>query len=199
MPSVQWMTSLVGACVIAAGSVVFLPGTPSTRAHEADGHPARIHRGSCDDLGAVAYELTGVGAVVTPDGTPVATPGMIGAMAASPSQVSETTLKTSLSQLTKDPHAIVVYESDEAMDQMIVCGNIGGLITAQMPSMIMPGDVLTIWLPGTENTGHDGVALLQANGLRAIVRLILPEELPSDVAPSATSEESTAGATPHGD
>lgn len=196
MPTVQWMTSLVIACVIAVGSVVFLP---STRAHEADGHPARIHRGSCDDLGAVAYELTGVGAVVTPDGTPVATPEIVGTAGASPSQVSETTLKTSLSQLTKDPYAIAVYESDEAMDQMILCGNIGGVITAQMPSMIMPGDVLTVWLPATENSGHAGVALLQANGLRAIVRLILPAESSSDVASGAESAASAVSATPHGD
>lgn len=199
MPKAQRMTRLAGACVITAGTVVLLASGISTQAHEADGHPARIHRGSCDDLGAVAYQLTGVGAVATPDGTPVATSEIVGAASASPSQVSETTLKTSLSQLTKDPYAIAVYESDEAMDQMILCGNIGGVITAQMPSMIMPGDVLTIWLPGRENSGHDGVALLQANGLRAIVRLILPEELPSDVAPSATSEESIVSATPHGD
>lgn len=65
--------------------------------------------------------------------------------------------------------------------------------------MVMPGDVLTLWLPGVENSGDVGVALLEANGRQATVRLILAEGLQGDVTPRDPSGEPTAGATPHGD
>lgn len=58
-----------------------------------------------------------------------------------------------------------------------------------MTSMIMPGNVLTIWLPSVENSGDVGVALLEAGGMQATVRLILAEGWQSDVTPSGTSED----------
>lgn len=198
MPTKQWTAALITAVVV-AGSLLFSVGDVSTLAHEADGHPARIQRGACDNLGAVAYQLTGVGASITPDGTPIALPETVGAADAHSLQVSETTLDTSLSQLTKDPYAIVVYESDEAMEHILACGNLGGVLAAQMPGMVMPGDVLTIWLPGTEGSSDVGVALLEANGTHAIVRLILAEGLQSEFAPDGVPEEATPQATSHVD
>lgn len=169
-------------------------GGAVTQAHEADGHPARIQQGSCDNLGGVAFQLTGVGAALTPDGTPVATPETVGSADAHPVQMSETTLETSLSQLTKDPYAIVVYESDEAMDQIIACGNVGGVLTAQMQGMVMPGDVLTIWLPEAGDSGYVGVALLEAKGKQATLRLVLAEGLTDG---GSRDEGQADDATPH--
>ena len=169
MPTIRW---LAGVGVVVA-MVCVLGGRPSTLAHEADGHPARIQHGTCDNLGEVAFQLTGVGATVSPQGTPVVPAAAIGAESAYPLQTSETTLETGLTPLTRDPYPIVVYESDEAMGQAIACGNLGGVITAQMAGMIMPGDVLTIWLPGTGDSVTTGVAQIEANGTQAIVRLFL--------------------------
>ena len=38
-------------------AVVMLAGSGSTLAHEAHGHPARIHEGTCEALGPVAFRL----------------------------------------------------------------------------------------------------------------------------------------------
>jgi hypothetical protein len=167
--------------------------TTSALAHEADGHPARIQHGTCDNLAGVAFQLTGVGATVTPDGTPVPERAPVGAHVAHPVQTSETTLQASLTQLTQDAHAIVVYESDEAMGHIIACGEVGGMLVAQMPGMIMPGDVLPIWLTGAE---HSGVATLQADGTQVIVHLYLSDAAAPDDAHDA-HDDPAPHATPH--
>ena len=46
-------------------------------AHAADGHPAKIHEGTCEALGRVAFPLTGVGATVGLEQTPIATPAPV--------------------------------------------------------------------------------------------------------------------------
>lgn len=179
----------------------FVPsGALMTMAHEADGHPVRIQQGSCDDLGRVAFQLTGVGATITPQGTPVATPVTVGAANTSSIQVSETTLDTSFSELTKDPYAIVVYESDDAMDHIIACGNVGGVLTAQMSGMTMPGDELAIWIAPARDSGYVGIALLEAAGKQAKLRLFLAEGLQRGASPEGEAPGGhTNDATPHAD
>ena len=173
MPGMRWWNSPAGAVIVSICMLLAPAATSSTLAHAADGHPAQIQQGSCDNLASVAFQLTGVEATVTPDGTPVPPPAPVGATVAHPLQSSETTLQTSLTQLTRDPHAIVVHESDKAMDHIIACGDIGGMLMAKMPGMIMPGDVLPVWLTGPENTGPAGMATLQADGMQVIVHLYL--------------------------
>lgn len=195
------MKWFVVAAVLAAG-LALSGAVPGARAHESDGHPARIQKGSCENLGGVAYRLTGVGAAITADGTPVPTPEAVGSPDAVPVQVSETTLGTTLSALAKEPHAVVVYESDEAMDHLIACGNIGGLLTAQMPGMVMPGDVLAIWLAGENDSGYVGAALLEAAGTEATLRVFLSQGLQGHATPEAgyvEEDEHGAEATPHTD
>ena len=118
-------------------TILSLPGL--TLAHEADGHPVRIHEGTCDTLCRVTDQLTGVGATITLEGTPIPTPETVGSERAFPVAVSTTELETETSELIDTPHAIVVYESDEAMDTILVCGNVGGALMMQMPGMPMPG------------------------------------------------------------
>ena len=142
-------------------------------AHEADGHPARIQKGSCDALDGVAFALTGVGATVNPEGTPIADPEATGSSDVDPIAIGETVLDTSLTDLVDAASAIVVYESDEAMDHIIACGNIGGPLTAQMAGMVMPGDELAIWLAETGDSGFSGLALLEANGQESSLRIFL--------------------------
>lgn len=158
-----------------------MPG--HTLAHAADGHPARIHEGSCEATGAAAEQLTGVGATVSLEGTPLAEPEMTGAEGATPMDVSETTLTESLDHLTSEPHAIVIYESDDEMDHSIACGDLGGPTTAD--------GALAVWIAPT-NVGEDqGLALLRPDGDNLVVTIYLTE--PGE---EGHEHEDTAEATP---
>jgi hypothetical protein len=76
----------------------------------------------------VTDHLTGVGAEIDLEGTPIPVPEAVGSEAAFPIDVSATTLETTASDLVDTPHAIVVYERDEAMDTPLVCGNASGVL-----------------------------------------------------------------------
>lgn len=185
--------AVLGAAVMAGP---FSPAAPTavTLAHEADGMPARIHAGACDDYRGVVYILTGVGAEVTPDGTPVPQPERVGPADAIPVSRSETTIPVSLTDLTAVDTAVVVYASDAEMDRPVACGNVGGPLTGQMPGMVMPGDELAVWLAGRDGSGVAGLALLEAAGRETVVRIYLGEGLDGESLPAA--EDHHAAATP---
>jgi hypothetical protein len=184
--------AVLGAAVMAGP---FSPAAPTavTLAHEADGKPARIHAGACDDYRGVVYILTGVGAEVTPDGTPVPQPERVGPADAIPVSRSETTIPVALTDLTAVETAVVVYASDAEMDRPDACGNVGGPLTSQMPGMVMPGDELAVWLAGRDGTGVAGVALLEAAGRETVVRIYLGEGLGGQPQPD---DDHYAAATP---
>jgi len=150
-------------------------GDDVVRAHAADGHPARIQEGTCDTLGRAAFKLTGVGATVSLEGTPIPEPEAVGSQQAVAMDVSDTTLDTTLSDLIAKDYAVVVYESDEAMDHIIACGALGGPLSRQMAGMVMPGDEVAIGLAAENDSGATGVALLRANGENATMRIVLME------------------------
>jgi hypothetical protein len=150
-------------------------GDGGAGAHAADGHPARIQEGTCDNLGRAAFKLTGVGATVSLEETPIPEPEAVGSHQAVPMDVSDTTLDTTLSDLIAKDYAIVVYESDEAMDHIIACGALGGPLSRQMAGMVMPGDEVAIGLAAENDSGATGVALLRANGENATMRIVLME------------------------
>jgi hypothetical protein len=161
---------------------LLLPG--HTLAHAADGHPARIHEGSCEATGAAADQLTGVGATVSLEGTPITEPEMTGAATAAGIDVSETTLAEALDHLTGEPHAIVLYESDQEMDHSIACGDIGGPTTAD--------GTLAVWLSPTNGGEDQGLALLRPEGDNLTVTIYLTE--PGEE--GHDHEEGAAAATP---
>src|SRR5688500_11203559 len=74
---------------------------------------ARLHAGSCDALGAVAFELTGLGAESVRDGTPVPAPETVGPATALPVALSETEVEASVTAIVEGGHALAVYESVE--------------------------------------------------------------------------------------
>src|SRR5215217_2022941 len=131
----------VGACV---GAITALVGASSTLAHEAHGHPARIHEGTCEALGPAAFRLNGVGASVDLDNAPVATPTAVNANSAYQILVSETRIDGTIDELLAGEHAVMIYESDEAMDA-IACGNVGGALD---------GDTLVTGLAEAGVAGH---------------------------------------------
>ncbi len=132
--------------------------------------------------GPVTYAATGVGATVSPDGTPIPAVESFGSDRAVPVQTSMTTFDTNLTRFVKGDHAIVIYESDEAMDEEIACGTIGGALTAQMAGMVMPGDELAIGLMEVNGSGHSGIALFAADGPKSTLRIFLMdlEDTPGD-------------------
>jgi hypothetical protein len=178
-------TNRIGMAIALAGLVV---APHAVDAHAADGHPVRIQEGTCDNLGPVAFSATGVGATMTPDRTPIPAAETSGSDQAIPVQSSETTLETNLSSFVKSDYAIVIYESDEAMDQEIACGAIGGSLTAQMAGMVMPGDELAIGLAETNGSDQTGIALLSAEGPKATLRIFLMdlEEVAGEAAATPT-------------
>lgn len=148
-----------------------------TLAHEAHGHPARIHEGTCEELGAVAFRLNGVGGSVDLDNAPVATPTPVNPATAYQVMVSETTIDATVDDVLAAEHAVMIYESDDAMDA-IACGNVGG---AMLNGTLITG------LADAGVPGHVGFALFRAEGAQTTVSLMLGHGL-SPISASSASE-----------
>src|SRR5215207_10728012 len=153
----QWFFALA----VALGVVV--PGAGPMLAHEEHGHPTRIHEGTCEALGPVAFRLNGVGGSVDVDNAPVATPTAVNSDLAYQVMVSETTIDGTIENLLAADHAVMVYESDEAMDA-IACGNVGGALN---------GETLVTGLAEAGVPGHIGFALFRPEGDQTDVLVIL--------------------------
>ena len=151
------------AAAACLGTVVMLTGTGATLAHEADGHPAKIHEGSCDTLGRVAFPLSGVGGSIDVEGAPVATPTTVNAPAAYEVVLSETLIDTTIEDLLAAEHAVMVYESDEDLSA-ISCGNLGGA---------MLGNTLVTALGESGVPGHVGFAVFRPEGDGTVVSIYL--------------------------
>src|SRR5919107_2769837 len=134
----RWLCSLAVAFGMAAAVAV------PALAHEEHGHPTRIHEGSCEDLGPVAFRLNGVGGSVDIDNAPIATPTAVNPDAAYQMLISETTIDGTIEDLLAGEHAVLIYDSDEVMD-VIACGNVGGALS---------GDSLATGLAEAGVPGH---------------------------------------------
>jgi hypothetical protein len=149
---------------LAFAAIIVLGLSPgSSFAHAADGHPARIHAGTCQSLGPVDFSLTGVGASVDLDGNPIATPQAVNSDKAYQVMTSESTIATTIEELLASDHAVMLYDNDEDM-QAIACGNVGGA---------MFGDSLVVGLGEAGTPGHVGFALFQPDGEQTDVTMFL--------------------------
>lgn len=155
-----WMNLAAAAALAGAMSLAVLG---SAAAHAEHGHPARIHQGTCENLQGVAYRLNGVGGSVDAEGAPVATPTAINPKTAFQVMTSDTVIDATVDDLLAGDHAIMIYESDDAMDA-IACGNLGGA---------MNGDELIVGLGEARIPGHLGFALLTPDGDQTDVTVIL--------------------------
>ena len=166
---------LVIAITIAVTMSVAASGT--TLAHEAHGHPVRIHEGSCEEIGPVGFRLNGVGGSVDLDNAPVATPTPVNPDSAYQVMVSETTIDATIDEVLAADHAVMIYESDETMDA-IACGDVGGA---------MHGDTLITGLGEAGVPGHVGFVLFQPDSDKTRVSVILGHGL-SPVSASSANE-----------
>src|SRR5215218_4237508 len=89
----RWLFAL--AVALSAVAAVAGPAL----AHEEHGHPTRIHEGSCEALGPVAFRLNGVGGSVDLDKAPVATPTAVNPDASYQVMISETTIDGTIEDL----------------------------------------------------------------------------------------------------
>jgi hypothetical protein len=149
--------------MVALVATALLAGPSPALAHEEHGHPARIHEGSCQELGPVAFRLNGLGGSVDVDNAPVATPMAVNSDSAYQVMVSETTIDGTIEDLLGVDHAVMIYESDEAMDA-IACGNVGGALH---------GETLVTGLAEAGVPGHIGFALFRPEGDQTDVLVIL--------------------------
>jgi hypothetical protein len=149
--------------MVALVATALLAGPIPALAHEEHGHPARIHEGSCQELGPVAFRLNGLGGSVDVDNAPVATPMAVNSDSAYQVMVSETTIDGTIEDLLGVDHAVMIYESDEAMDA-IACGNVGGALH---------GETLVTGLAEAGVPGHIGFALFRPEGDQTDVLVIL--------------------------
>lgn len=166
------------AAALCLGTLALGASARPVVAHEAHGHPARIHEGSCENLGAVAFRLNGVGGSVDLDNAPVATPAPVNPDAAYQVMLSETAIEGTLDDFLAADHALMVYESDEAMDA-IACGNIGGL---------MSGETLITALAESGLPGHVGFATFAPSGDQILVMVIIGHALAPVSASSGTPQ-----------
>jgi hypothetical protein len=164
---------------LALVATAMFAGLSSALAHEEHGHPARIHEGSCQELGPVAFRLNGVGGSVDVDNAPVATPVAVNTDSAYQVMVSETTIDGTIEDLLAGEHAVMIYESDEAMDA-IACGTVGGALN---------GETLVSGLAEAGVPGHIGFALFRPEGDQTDVLVIIGHGL----APVSASGAQEAG------
>jgi hypothetical protein len=153
--------ALAGSAALAGMMSLAMIGDAS--AHAEHGHPARIHNGTCESLQGVAYRLNGVGGSVDAEGAPVATPTAVNPETAYQVMTSDTVIDATIDDLLNGDHAIMIYESDEAMDA-IACGNVGGAMT---------GDQLIVGLGEARIPGHLGFALFTPDGDQTDVTVII--------------------------
>ena len=182
----RWQAAELGVLLIVAGAA-------PAAAHGADGNPARIHAGSCEELGPVAFPLTGVGASIDLEDAPLATPPAVNADQSTTVAVSETTIETPLEAILGAEHAVMIYASDEDMSG-IACGNVGGA---------MVDDRLVTGLTAFGQPGIAGFALFEPDGEQTVVTILLgqagagEEGEHEDAVPHDETGTPAAEATPH--
>ncbi|MBA3451203.1 MAG: hypothetical protein H0T18_08330 [Chloroflexia bacterium] len=128
----------------------------------------------------MAFRLNGVGGSVDLNNAPVATPTAVNPDAAYQVMLSETMIDGTFDEVLSAEHAVMVYESDEAME-VIACGNIGGA---------MSGDMLISGLAESGVPGHVGFAMFAPDGDGTLVSVIIGHALAPVSAASGVAEPS---------
>lgn len=165
MGQASFWRRMVMASILAGMSVIGMTG--SALGHAEHGHPARIHEGSCDDLGRVSFRLNGVGGSVDLDNVPIDAPMEVNPDRAYQVLLSNTLIDGTIDDLLAGDFAVMVYESDDDMSA-ISCGNIGGA---------MDGDMLATGLAEMGIPGHLGFAVFSPAGEQTAVEVMLGHAL----------------------
>ncbi len=131
--------------------------------------PARIYAGRCGTLGAdAAFQLIDVGSVEGAEEgeTPQ------GALTAIPAEFSTTVVNAALADLFASEFSIDVRVDDADPATSIACGDIGGPVETGAT-----GAELAVGLQERGNSAYSGIAWLQDEGERTLVRVFLARGL----------------------
>jgi hypothetical protein len=142
---------LVAGLAVTPGASLAQDATPAMQM-AGEGHPAHIHDGTCANLGGIAFPLTDLTAIATPEAGMEGTPGP--ALDWIESE-STTFVDASIDDLLGGEYAINVHESAERIDVYVACGDITG--TPERGR-------LEIELQEQNNSGLHGFAWLTDNG-----------------------------------
>jgi hypothetical protein len=180
LPMIVTRRGLFVGLALGLGLLSLFARTDPAQAHAADGHPAKIHEGTCQALGRVAFPLTGVGASVDLEQTPIATPVAVKPRSSYQVMISETTIPAALESLLAGEHAVMVYDSDEDL-RAVACGNIGGALM---------GDTLVVGLAEMNVPGHTGFAMFRPDGDQTLVTVLFGHGLsPLSASPGAADHD----------
>lgn len=154
--------AFIALVAVSMGVPASMAQTPVSEMADAEAHPARIHAGTCAELGDVVAPLADV---AYPEGVPAGAPS---AMAV---KLSLNVVDIPLRELMDGDYAINIHQSAEALDVSIACGDIGGIV--------MPGDEglddVRFAVTELDESGHTAVVFLQAEGERTEVNITLVE------------------------
>jgi hypothetical protein len=132
------------AVVVGAGAagVVAL----AQEAAESPPRPVTLHRGSCEELGEAVEALS---TATLPENVPLE---RVGQDAATPAETSFSTLPLTLDELLAEPFALAVAQAEDAPDDVVACGEIGGIVDEN--------GALTLGLRERAGSGIAGIAYL---------------------------------------
>jgi hypothetical protein len=150
--------------------------------------PARIYAGRCGALGPdAAFQLIDVGSV---EGAEEGESPQ-GALTAIPAEFSTTVVNATLADLLASEFAIDVRVDDTDPAMSIACGDIGGPVEAGAA-----GNELAVGLQERGNSAYSGIAFLQEEGERTVVRVFLARGLEEGAAVTAAQPAATEAAQP---
>jgi hypothetical protein len=146
--------------------------------------PARIFAGRCGALSSEpAFQLIDVGSVegVENNESPV------GALTAIPAEFSTTVVNATLDTLLATEHAIDIRVDASDPATSIACGDIGGPVEAGAT-----GDELAVGLQERGQSAYAGIAWLQSESDRTLVRVFMARGLDEGAPVSIAQEAQTA-------
>ena len=146
--------------------------------------PARIFSGRCGALSAEpAFQLIDVGSVEGVEANESPT----GALTAIPAEFSTTVVNATLDTLLASEHAIDVRVDANDPAPSIACGDIGGPVEAGAT-----GDELAVGLQERGQSAYSGIAWLQSESDRTLVRVFMARGLDEGAPVSVAQEAQTA-------
>jgi hypothetical protein len=150
--------------------------------------PARIYSGRCGSLGAEpAFQLIDVGAVEGIEEGEAAQ----GALTAIPAEFSTTVVNAPLTDLLAAEFAIDIRVNDADAATSIACGDIGGPVETGAD-----GAELAVGLQERGQSAYSGIAWLQDEEERTLVRVFLARGLEGDDAAAAPRAVPAGAAEP---
>lgn len=184
---------VVGAALAGAIGMGGAMGVIAQDSTPASGHPAHIHEGTCAELDpnpAVGlFNLLPLGVERDDDGEVAETPERRGTLSAAEVVYSETDdIQFGWDAMLASPHAIVVHESEDYMENYIACGDIGGVVYDD------DGNEMVIGLHPVGDSGYSGLAVLNEDGDSEVDVEVYLVGTVTDTA----EDDSTVVATPEG-